>query len=87
MPRKYQSTARFLKPDPRYNSMLISKFINCLMKGGKKSTAQKLFYDAMDIVAKKMPERGADEVFTQTISNLKPMIEDLHFWEHQSHSQ
>ena len=75
MPRKYVSTERFLQPDPRFNSKLISKFINCLMLDGKKSTAQRVFYDAMEIVEKKIPDRPPEEVFTQAISNLKPMIE------------
>ena len=49
-----------LKPDPRYESMLASKFINCLMHDGKKSTAQKVFYDALDIVKEKIAGRRAD---------------------------
>jgi small subunit ribosomal protein S7 len=73
--RKYQSTDRFLKPDPRFNSMLVAKFINCLMQDGKKSIAQKVFYDAMEIVAKRISDKTPEEVFAQAVSNVKPMIE------------
>ena len=75
MPRKYQSTERFLKPDPRFNSLLIAKFINCLMQDGKKSTAQKVFYDAMEIVAKKVGDKAPEEVFAMAVNNVKPAIE------------
>ena len=75
MPRKYNSTERFLKSDSRYNSKLVSKFVNALMIDGKKSTAQKLFYDAMDMIAQKVPDVPPQEVFLQAIENVKPMIE------------
>ena len=64
-----------LKPDPRYDSILASKFINCMMYCGKKSTAQKCFYDALDIVKTKVPAADAIEVFTQAVENVKPNIE------------
>ena len=64
-----------LKPDPRYDSVLASKFINCMMYDGKKSTAQKCFYDALDIVKTKVPDADAIEVFTQAVENVKPSIE------------
>jgi small subunit ribosomal protein S7 len=69
------ASRKHLGPDPRYNSLLASKFINCLMHGGKKSTAQKVFYDALDIVKKKIPDNEAIEVFTQAVENVKPAIE------------
>ncbi len=75
MGRKYQSTERFLKPDPRYNSMLISKFINCLMLDGKKSVAQKVFYDAMELIGKRINDVAPEEVFVQAVNNIKPAIE------------
>jgi len=75
MPRKYDSTARFLKPDPKYGSKVIEKFINCLMVDGKKSTARKIVYDALDLIAKRMPDHKPEEVFQQAINNVKPMIE------------
>jgi small subunit ribosomal protein S7 len=64
-----------LKPDSRYNSVLASKFINCLMYDGKKSVAQGVFYDALDVIAKKIHDHSPIEVFTQAVENVKPHIE------------
>jgi small subunit ribosomal protein S7 len=64
-----------LKPDPKYGSVLASKFINCLMWDGKKTTAQKVFYDALEEVAKKVKDVEPIEVFTQAINNVKPHVE------------
>ena len=64
-----------LVPDPVHDSMLASKFINCLMHGGKKHTAQKVFYRALDIVKEKIPDAEPIEVFTQAVENVKPAIE------------
>ena len=64
-----------LTPDPRHDSMLASKFINCLMHDGKKSTAQKAFYDALAIVHTKIADVEPIEVFTQAVENVKPAIE------------
>jgi small subunit ribosomal protein S7 len=75
MPRKYTSTERFLKPDPRFQSLLVSKFINSLMKEGKKGVARQVFYECMDMVAKKMPGEDPLDVFVQAINNIKPVVE------------
>jgi small subunit ribosomal protein S7 len=64
-----------LFPDVRYNSLLASKFINCLMLDGKKSTATRVFYGAMDQIAKRMDGVNPVEVFTQAIENVKPPLE------------
>ena len=64
-----------LKGDPRYDSMLVSKFVNCLMWDGKKSTALSVFYDAMDIIQKRIPGDEPVDVFTQAVENVKPHIE------------
>lgn len=64
-----------LKPDPRFDSLLASKFINCLMWDGKKSTAQDVFYDALDEIKRRLPEQSPIEVFTQAVENVKPHIE------------
>ncbi len=64
-----------LKPDPKHGSLLASKFINCLMHGGKKSVAQNVFYKALDIVKERLPEEESIEVFNQAIENVKPAIE------------
>ena len=54
MPRKYKSTAKYLQADPRFKSDLVGKFINNLMRGGKKTLAQRVFYKAVDEVVKKV---------------------------------
>lgn len=64
-----------LKGDPKYNSMLASKFINCLMWDGKKTTAQRLFYNALDEIGKKIKDQEPIDVFTQALENVKPQIE------------
>ncbi|HEY5312709.1 MAG TPA: 30S ribosomal protein S7 [Pirellulales bacterium] len=64
-----------LAPDPRYGSLLASKFVNCLMHGGKKSVAQTCFYRALDIVKEKIKDAEAIEVFTQAVNNVKPEVE------------
>jgi small subunit ribosomal protein S7 len=72
---KITASRTTLAPDARYNSLLVSKFINCLMWDGKKSTAQRVVYDALDIVKEKIPETEPLEVFNQAIENVKPSIE------------
>jgi len=72
---KFRSTERFQKPDPRYNNMVVTKFINGLMLDGKKTTAQKVFYSAMDIVAKKVSDQEPLDTFMTALNNVKPMVE------------
>ena len=72
---KITASREKLIPDPRYGSLLASKFFNCLMVDGKKSVAQSLFYKAMDIVSKKITEAEAIEVFNRAIENVKPSVE------------
>jgi len=64
-----------LKPDPRYRSLLASKFVNYLMDDGKKSVAQRVFYDALDVIKERMPDLNPIDVFTQAVENVKPSIE------------
>ena len=64
-----------LKADPRYGSMLATKFVNCLILDGKKSTALNVFYDAMEIVRKRIPDHEPIDVFHQAVENVKPHIE------------
>lgn len=75
MAKKFTASALQLKADPVYKSKLVSKFINCLMWDGKKSVAQKVFYDAMDIISKRIKDAESLEVFETAISNAKPMLE------------
>ncbi len=64
-----------LKPDPKFGSELASKFINCLMWDGKKSVAQAIFYDAMDLIAEKITDKSPIEVFLEAVENVKPHVE------------
>ena len=64
-----------LKPDPVYNSVLASKFVNCLMWDGKKAIAQRVLYSALDEIKKRLPAEEPIEVFNQAIENVKPQIE------------
>jgi small subunit ribosomal protein S7 len=72
---KRTASAETLKPDPRYGSKLASKFINCLMWEGKKATAMRVFYGALDQIKKRMPDADPLEVFTQAVENVKPSVE------------
>ena len=64
-----------LAPDTRYGSLLLSKFINCIMWDGKKTVAQKIFYDAMEEVTKKVKDVPPLELFETAINNVKPFVE------------
>jgi small subunit ribosomal protein S7 len=73
--KRFTASTTTIKPDPRYNSKLMAKFINCLMLDGKKPVAQRVVYDAMDIIAKKVKDVPPLEVFEKAIENVKPLIE------------
>ena len=73
--KKFTASEDILKPDARYNSKLVSKFINCLMWQGKKTVAMKIFYSAMDEATKKMKEVPPLELFETAINNVKPYVE------------
>ena len=73
--KRFTRSAQQLAPDPRYQSKLVSKFINCMMLDGKKSVTQRVFYDAMDIIAKKVADTEPVEVFQTAVDNVKPAIE------------
>ena len=64
-----------LAPDIRFNSLLVSKFINCLMRDGKKATATRVFYDAMDQIKNRMKDADPIQVFTDAVNNVKPTLE------------
>jgi len=64
-----------LAPDPIYDSLLVTKFINCLMWQGKKSIAQKMFYDAMEQIKKKAGDGKEFEIFEVAVENVKPSLE------------
>jgi small subunit ribosomal protein S7 len=72
---KRTASEQTLKPDPRYGSKLASKFTNCLMWQGKKATAMRIFYGALDQIKKRMPDLEPIDVFNQAIEHVKPTVE------------
>ena len=74
MPRKGPAPKRQILPDPRFNSKVLARFINKVMLAGKKSTAEKITYSALDIVQEKMGKDPMD-VFSQALSNAMPLVE------------
>jgi len=89
MAKKWTASSQQLKPDPLYNSKLVSKFVNCLMTKGKKSVAQRVFYDSMDIIRRSPLVAGDSgttddkqqtasnelEIFETAVNNVKPLLE------------
>ena len=71
----YKSTDVFLQPDVKYKSKLVSKFINSLMRKGRKSVAEKVFYEAMGIIEKKITDVTPLEMFETSVNNVKPLVE------------
>lgn len=74
MPRRAVAERREILPDPVYNSKLAAKFINCLMRDGKKSLAERIFYKAMRIIEERL-KTDPQKVFKQAIDNVKPVLE------------
>ncbi|MCH8217663.1 MAG: 30S ribosomal protein S7, partial [Planctomycetes bacterium] len=75
MAKKFTASSQQLKPDAKYNSKLIAKFINCLMLAGKKSTAESVLYEALEIASSKAKDVSPLELFETAIENVKPMLE------------
>jgi len=73
--RRKKAVQRKISPDPKYGSELAAKFINNLMKGGKKSIAQNIFYNAFDTVTKKIKKDNPIEILEQAIRNASPLLE------------
>ena len=74
MGRKKKSIQRPRRPDPRYQSELVAKFVNCMMRDGKKSTAERAFYQAMEVIQEKSGKEPL-EVFQKALENVKPYLE------------
>lgn len=72
--RKKRAEKRYLKPDPKYNDIMVAKFINALMYDGKKSNARHVVYNAFNIIEEKTKKPGI-EVFKKAIANSQPVIE------------
>ena len=75
MPRRQLIEKRPTTPDPRFNSVLVAKFINGLMECGKKSIAQGIFYDAMDIIDRQVKDEGSQAVFEKAMDRVRPKVE------------
>ena len=74
MSRKHKAEIREVLPDPRYNDITVTKFINSLMLQGKKSVAEKIFYGALGLAESKIGEDGL-KVFKKALNNVKPVVE------------
>lgn len=74
MSRKHKAETREVLPDPKYQDVVVTKFINCLMYQGKKSVAEGIFYGALDYAEKKTGEEGL-KVFKKALNNVKPALE------------
>src|SRR5215471_17874070 len=72
MPRKAHIVKREIVPDPMFQSTLVSKFVNCMMYGGKKSTAQRIFYKAMNVIQAKTQDDPL-KLFKKAVENIKPV--------------
>jgi len=73
--KKFTASVSYLEPDPRFKSKLVTKFINSCMWDGKKSVMQRVFYEAMGIVAEKVKDVPPLEVFEKAVENVKPLVE------------
>ena len=74
MSRRKRAEKRPVPADPRYDSQTVSKFVNRLMESGKKSTAERIFYDSMDMIEQRTGQPGV-QVFKQALANVKPTLE------------
>ena len=74
MSRKHRAEVREVLPDPRYQDVVVTKFVNTIMIGGKKAVAEKIFYGAMDLIQQKTSEEPL-KVFKKALSNIKPAVE------------
>ena len=72
--RKRRAEKRYIKPDPKYNDLLVAKFINYLMLDGKKTTARKVVYESFEVLEQKT-KKPALEVFKKAVTNVQPFVE------------
>lgn len=75
MAKKFRSTSIFTKPDVRFKSLLVTKLINAILRGGKKSTAEKIVYGAADILKERVPDQEPIKVFETALENIRPLLE------------
>lgn len=74
MSRRHKASKREILPDPQYKSETVSKFINCMMYDGKRAVSQQIFYDALDVIAKRTKQDSL-QLFMDAIATVKPFIE------------
>jgi small subunit ribosomal protein S7 len=77
MSRRAQAPVRTILPDPKYHNDMLAKFINVVMRRGKKSAAEKIIYGAIDRIGEKSGQQGADAIglLTKALENVKPVVE------------
>lgn len=75
MPRRREVPKRILLPDPKYKNVVLAKFINAVMRDGKKSVAEAIVYGALAIIQERLPQDEAIQVFEQAVENAKPILQ------------
>ncbi len=75
MPRRREVPKREILPDPIYNSQLVTKFINVLMEDGKKTVAERIFYQALESIGERVEDNDPMKVFKKAVENVKPSVE------------
>ncbi|MCU0761102.1 MAG: 30S ribosomal protein S7 [Steroidobacteraceae bacterium] len=77
MSRRAQAPVRHILPDPKFNSDMLAKFMNVVMKSGKKSAAERIIYGAIERITEKTGKQGGDalNVLSQALENVKPVVE------------
>jgi small subunit ribosomal protein S7 len=77
MSRRAQAPVRTILPDPKFSNLMLAKFMNVIMKSGKKSAAERIIYGALDRISEKTGRQGAEaiEVLSQALDNVKPVVE------------
>jgi small subunit ribosomal protein S7 len=77
MSRRAQAPVRVILPDPKYSNLMLAKFMNVIMKSGKKSAAERIIYGALDRIAEKTGKKGTEaiEVLSLALDNVKPVVE------------
>jgi small subunit ribosomal protein S7 len=73
--RRRQAKKHNILPDPKFKEVVVTKFVNSMMEHGKKSTAFRIFYEAMDIVGKKLENENAVEIWKKALENVSPNVE------------
>ncbi|MCP4750228.1 MAG: 30S ribosomal protein S7 [Proteobacteria bacterium] len=75
MSRRHSAVKRQIMPDSKYNSVSLTKFVNCMMSDGKKSISERIVYKALEKVEEKIEDKTGLEIFNTSISNVQPVLE------------